>query len=69
MVINPVFDEFDIDQPDVDELCRSLVNNLVWLLNQICPDIFNAGCKISCRPKLVILAGGVAHFDARSIDE
>ena len=42
MVVGLGLDDFDRTEPDVDELFRSLVGHLMWLANQIRPDILGA---------------------------
>ena len=42
MVVGLKFEQFDADEPDVEEPFRSLVGHLMWLANQTRPDILNA---------------------------
>ena len=42
MVVGSKLEQFDADEPDVEEPFRSLVRHLMWLANQTCPDILNA---------------------------
>ena len=42
MVVGLKLEQFDADEPDVEEPFRSLVGHLMWLLNQTRPDILNA---------------------------
>ena len=42
MVFGLKLEQFDADEPDVEELFRPLVGHLVWLANQTRPDILNA---------------------------
>lgn len=42
MVVGLKLEQFDADEPDVDEPFRSLVGHLMWLANQTRPDILNA---------------------------
>lgn len=42
MVVGLKLEEFDEDEPDVEEPFRSLVGHLMWLANQTRPDILNA---------------------------
>ena len=56
MVVGLRLDDFDPTEPDVDEPFRSLVGYLMWLANQIRPDILNAVQAVArcCHaPKLV----------------
>ena len=42
MVVGLKLEQFDADEPDVEEPFRSLVGHLMWLANQTRPDILNA---------------------------
>lgn len=42
MVVGLKLEQFDSDEPDVEEPFRSLVGHLMWLANQTRPDILNA---------------------------
>ena len=42
MVVGLKLEQFDADEPDVEEPFRSLVGHLMWLGNQNRPDILNA---------------------------
>ncbi|CAB1117830.1 unnamed protein product [Ectocarpus sp. CCAP 1310/34] len=42
MVVGLKLEQYDADEPDVDEPFRSLVGHLLWLANQTRPDILNA---------------------------
>ena len=42
MFVGLKLEHFDADEPDVEELFRSLVGHLMWLANQTRPDILNA---------------------------
>lgn len=42
MVVGLKLEQFDADEPDVNEPFRSLVGHLMWLANQTRPDILNA---------------------------
>ena len=42
MVVDLKLEQFDADEPDVEEPFRSLVGHLMWLANQTRPDILNA---------------------------
>ena len=42
MVVGLKLEQFDADEPDVEESFRSLVGHLMWLVNQTRPDILNA---------------------------
>ena len=42
MVVGLKLEQFNADEPDVDEPFRSLVGHLMWLANQTRPDILNA---------------------------
>ena len=56
MVVGLRLDDFGPTEPDVDKSFRSLVGHLMWLANQIHPDILNAVravARYSHAPKLV----------------
>ena len=42
MIVGLKVEQFDADEPDVEEPFRSLVGHLMWLANQTRPDILNA---------------------------
>ena len=42
MVVGLKLEQFNADEPDVEEPFRSLVGHLMWLANQTRPDILNA---------------------------
>ena len=42
MVVGLKLEQFDADEPDVEESFRSLVGHVMWLANQTRPDILNA---------------------------
>ena len=42
MVVGFKLEQFDADEPDVEEPFRSLVGQLMWLANQTRPDILNS---------------------------
>ena len=42
MVVGLKLEQFDADEPDVEEPFRSFVGHLMWLANQTRPDILNA---------------------------
>ena len=42
MVVGSKLEQFNADEPDVEEPFRSLVGHLMWLANQTRPDILNA---------------------------
>ena len=41
MVVGLKLEQFDADEPDVEQPFRSLVGHLMWLANQTRPDIIN----------------------------
>ena len=54
MVVGLKLEQFDADEPDVEEPFRSLVRHLMWLANQTRPDILNvvrAVARYSHAPK------------------
>ena len=70
MVVDLKLDEFDKDEPDVDEPFRSLVGLLMWLPDSAgYPQRGSSGGKVLCSAKVISLAGSTAHRDVHQVYE